>query len=57
VLNCPNAKQRAQAIAHFLEIAAACIEEHNFNTALAIFTAMNAVSISRLKGTWVVRYE
>jgi hypothetical protein len=55
-LSSANSKQRAQAISHFLDIAAACIEENNFNTALAIFTAMNAVSISRLKSTWVVRW-
>jgi len=48
----PNPKQRVAVIEKFIELALQCSRLANFNTTMAIHTALNMTPVSRLKSSW-----
>ena len=51
----PEIKNRVKTLEKLVKIAYKCFEINNFNSALAIVSGLNVVSVGRLKETWEVR--
>ena len=55
VLMPTSADKRAAALRRLLKVAQACIDLHNYSSAMAIFSGLSAASVQRLKDSWEVR--
>ncbi|KNC96346.1 uncharacterized protein SPPG_08247 [Spizellomyces punctatus DAOM BR117] len=47
-----DVKRRAAMVKHFIKVGERCLSLNNFNTLMAILSALNSSTISRLKRTW-----
>lgn len=54
ILQEADLKRRSYNLKYFIKIAERCLSLNNFNTLLAIQSAFNSSTISRLKRTWEV---
>jgi hypothetical protein len=50
-------KNRVKVVEKLIKIANHCLKLNNYNTALAIVSGLNLVSVSRLKATWEVKFD
>jgi son of sevenless len=52
VLSYEDPKHRAALLKYFIRVGEVCLQLHNFNTLMAVRSALDSSSISRLKRTW-----
>ncbi|KAI8049329.1 ras guanine nucleotide exchange factor domain-containing protein [Thamnidium elegans] len=52
ILNEPDPKKRAHVLKYWIKVGDACLQLNNYNTLMAIRSALDSTSIARLKKTW-----
>lgn len=52
ILHETDAKKRAQVLKYWIKVGDACLQLNNYNTLMAIRSALGSTSINRLKKTW-----
>ena len=52
ILRHDNKKARIKALEFFIQVGYECQQQHNFNSLMAIISALNFASVGRLKKTW-----
>lgn len=52
ILRHDNKKARIKALEFFIQVGHECQQQHNYNSLMAIVSALNFASVGRLKKTW-----
>ncbi|OAD00051.1 hypothetical protein MUCCIDRAFT_153874 [Mucor lusitanicus CBS 277.49] len=52
ILNEADTKKRAQVLKYWIKVGDACLQLNNYNTLMAIRSALDSTSIARLRKTW-----